>query len=154
MLWSWNLHLGWPLIKEADWWRHHPCHVTHVYFTDQRPFLLASAKMIDDVINQLRWRRRPRGSFNLIAYLEPVKQDDHYFHAEILVCKFHLVSRVQRYLKKPPGRKRGCKPPLKKISDVLTRLWMHVVHLEFSSTLKSCSCCTHGCFMPLILYLI
>ena len=94
MLWSWNLHQGWPLIKEVDWWRHQPCHVTRVYFTDQKPFLLTSAKMADDVINQLLWSRRlPRVSFNLIACLEPVKQDDHYFYAEILVCKFHLGSR-------------------------------------------------------------
>ena len=50
--------------------------------------------MADDVINQLLWSRRlPRVSFNLIACLEPVKQDDHYFYAEILVCKFHLGSR-------------------------------------------------------------
>ena len=50
--------------------------------------------MADDVIDQLLWSRRlPRVSFNLIACLEPVKKDDHYFDAEILVCKFHLGSR-------------------------------------------------------------
>ena len=41
---SWNLHQGWPLIKEVDWWRHQPCHVTRVYFKDQKPLLLTSAK--------------------------------------------------------------------------------------------------------------
>ena len=50
--------------------------------------------MADDVINQLLCSRRLlRVNLNLIACLEPVKQDDHYFHAEILVCKFHLGSR-------------------------------------------------------------
>ena len=49
--------------------------------------------MADHVINQLLWSRRlPRVSFNLIACLEPVKQDDYYFYAEILICKFHLRS--------------------------------------------------------------
>ena len=43
--------------------------------------------------------------------------------------------------------------PQKKIREGLTKLWMHVVHLELSSTLNSCLR-THGCFLPLILYLI
>ena len=47
-------------------------------------FLLSSAKMADDIINQLVWSRRlPRVSLNLIACLELVKQDDYYFHVEI-----------------------------------------------------------------------
>ena len=50
--------------------------------------------MVVDVINQLLWSRRlPRISFNLIACVEPVKQDDHYFCAEILVFKFQVGSR-------------------------------------------------------------
>ena len=147
-------------------------------------------KKADEVINQLLWSRRlPRISFNLIACLEPVKQDDHYFHAEILVCKFHLGSRkaclrirrrfcrqiflckmfprkfcslgqsfMQNHQGVPELFKKnfhgvGCTPSKKKICEVLTRLWMHVVHLEFSSTLNSCSC-THGCFVSLIFYLI
>ena len=51
--------------------------------------------MAGDVINQLlSLMRLPRVRFNLIACIEPVKQQDaHYFYAEILVCKFHLGSR-------------------------------------------------------------
>ena len=41
----------------------------------------------------------------------------------------------------------------KKIRERLTKIWMHVVHLKFSSTLISCSC-NQGCFVPFILYLI
>ena len=93
MLWRWNLHQGWPLIKEVDWWRYQLCHVTRMYFTDQNHFCWHQQKMADHVINQLLWSRRlPRVSFNLIACLEPVKQDDHCFYAEILICKFHLRS--------------------------------------------------------------
>ena len=94
MLWSWNLHQGWPLINEFDWLRDQSSHVVSVYFTDQKPFLLISSKMTDGVINQLLWSRRlPRVIFILTACLEPVKQDDHYFRAEILVCKFRLGLR-------------------------------------------------------------
>ena len=67
------------------------CHVICGNITDQKSFSLKSRKKADDVINQLFWSRRlPRESFNLIACLKPVKQDDHYFHAKILVFKFHL----------------------------------------------------------------
>ena len=41
----------------------------------------------------------------------------------------------------------------KKIRERLTKIWMHVVHLKFSSTLISCSR-NQGCLAPLILYLI
>ena len=52
-------------------------------------------------------------------------------------CK--TIKGFQSYLKKPPGGKvYTSSPPKKK---------------QFSCTLNSCSC-THGCFMPLILYLI
>ena len=44
MLWSWKLQQRWPLIKEVDRWHQQSCHVTCVYFTDQKPFLLTSAK--------------------------------------------------------------------------------------------------------------
>ena len=44
MVWSWNLYQRCSLTKEVDWWRHHFCHVTHVYFTDQNAFLLTSAE--------------------------------------------------------------------------------------------------------------
>ena len=47
----------------------------------------------------------------------------------------------------PPFKKK------KKIGEGLARFSMHIVHLEFSSTLNSCSC-TYGCFVHLILYLI
>ena len=129
--------------------------------------------MADHVINQLLWSRRlPRVSFNLIACLEPVKQDDHCFYAEILICKFHLRSiktclRMRRrfchqiFCAKMFPRKfcswdkvscktiKGFQSHLKKPSQ---RLWMHVVHIKLSSTLSSCSC-THVCFVPRILYL-
>ena len=63
-------------------------------FCRPKVILLASAKNGWWRLNQLLWwRRLPRGSFNITACLEPVKQDDHYFHPEILVCKFHLGSR-------------------------------------------------------------
>ena len=50
--WKLNFHIWYevetctryPLTKELDWWRHHFCHVTHVYFTDQNAFLLTSAE--------------------------------------------------------------------------------------------------------------
>ena len=81
-------------ISWLIWWQHKPCYLTHVYFTDQKPFCWHQQKVIDNVINQLLWSRKlPRVSFNLIACLEPVKQDDHFFHAEILVRKFRLRSR-------------------------------------------------------------
>ena len=38
MVWSWNLHQTYSLTKDGDWWRRHFGHVTHVYFTDQKPF--------------------------------------------------------------------------------------------------------------------
>ena len=37
--------------------------------------------------------------------------------------------------------------PRRRFCEELTRLWMHDVHLEFSSTLISCSCHL-GCFVP------
>ena len=72
---------GWTLIEEVDWWLDQQCH-------------WHQQKLVDDVINKPLWSRRLRRvSFNLIACVEPVKQDDHYFHAKILVCKFQLGSR-------------------------------------------------------------
>ena len=155
--------------------------VSCVFYRPKTILADISKKIADDVINQLLLSRRlPRVSFKLIACLEPVKQDDHYFHAEILVCKFHLESRkaclrMRRrlyyqtllcqsipkeiffpgsYLKKTSKGGIGGSvhlPPKKR--EALRRLWIHVLHLEFSSTLNSSSC-THGCFVPLILYLI
>ena len=61
-----------------------------VYYRPKKHYKSTS----DEIINQLLWSRRlPRVSFNLIACLEPVKKDGHYFHAKILVCKFHLGSK-------------------------------------------------------------
>ena len=70
-------------------------HVTWLVCISQTKnhFCWHQKKMADDVIIQLLWSKWfSRMSFNLIACLEPVKQDGHYFHAEILVCKFHLGS--------------------------------------------------------------
>ena len=62
-------------LDKRSWLITHLCHVTRVYFSDQKPFLITSAKMIDDVINQLLWSRTlPRVSFNLFTCFEPVKQ--------------------------------------------------------------------------------
>ena len=44
MPWSWSLHQGSSLKKKFDWWRHQPCHMTRVYFTNQKLFLLTSEK--------------------------------------------------------------------------------------------------------------
>ena len=71
-------------------------HATWIVYILQtkKYFCWDQQEMIDDIINQLLCSKRlPRVSFILIAWLEPVKQDDHHFHAEILVCKFHLGSR-------------------------------------------------------------
>ena len=94
MLWSWNLHQGWALDKRS--WLMTSSAISRDSCVFYRPKIIFAdiSKMADDVINQLLWSRRlPRVSFNLITCLEPVKQDDHYFYAEILVCKFHLGSR-------------------------------------------------------------
>ena len=61
-------------------------------FYRPKTILLTSAKS-DWWRHKSTSRKLPMVSFNLIAYLEPAKQDDHYFHAEILVLKFHLRSR-------------------------------------------------------------
>ena len=43
--WSvWNWHQAYPKTKDVDWWRHDFTHVTHVYFTEQKSFVLTSAK--------------------------------------------------------------------------------------------------------------
>ena len=70
-------------------------HVTWLVCISQTKnyFCWHQKKMADDVIIQLLWSKWfSTISFNLIACLEPVKQDGHYFHAEILVCKFPLGS--------------------------------------------------------------
>ena len=65
-----------------------------VFYRPKTIFADITKKWLMTSINQFLWSRRlPRVSFNLIECLEPVKQDDHYFYAEILVCKFHLGSR-------------------------------------------------------------
>ena len=139
--------------------------VSCVFYRPKTILADISKKIADDVINQLLLSRRlPRVSFKLIACLEPVKQDDHYFHAEILVCKFHLGSRkaclhmsrrlchqifyakmfsrkfwVPELFKKYLQTGGGVHPSKKKKNRKgLTRISMHVVHLDFSSTLNSC----------------
>ena len=70
-------------------------HVTWLVCISQTKnyFCWHQKKMADDVIIQLLWSKWfSTISFDLIACLEPVKQDGHYFHAEILVCKFPLGS--------------------------------------------------------------
>ena len=64
-------------------------------------------------------------------------------------CK--TIKGFWSYLKKTSRARLYTLP--KKILEGLTRLWMYVVRLEFSSTLNSCLC-THGCFVSLILYQI
>ena len=93
MPWSWSLHQGWSLKKILiDDVINHVTWLVCISQTKNH-FCWHQKKMADDVIIQLLWSKWfSRMSFNLIACLEPVKQDGHYFHAEILVCKFHLGS--------------------------------------------------------------
>ena len=82
-------------------------------------------------------------------FFMPKSFQGRFFHWDKVSCK--TIKGFWSYLKKTSRAKVYSLP--KKILEGLTRLWMHVVHLEFSSTLNSCSC-THGCFVSLILYLI
>ena len=40
MVWNWNFDHGFSLTKDDDWWSYDFDHITHVYFTDGKLFLL------------------------------------------------------------------------------------------------------------------
>ena len=86
---------------------------------------------------------------SVTKFFMPKSFQGKFVHWDKVSCK--TIKGFWSYLKKTSMAKVYSLP--KKILEGLTRLWMHVVHLEFSSTLNSCSC-NHGCFVSLILYLI
>lgn len=46
MVWTWNLPHRYFLINNGDWWNHQLGHVTDVYFTGQKLFIVTSLKII------------------------------------------------------------------------------------------------------------